>query len=194
MRYSRVINKQNVTEYIILFFFFSFLNNYFVSGCMQGGKLRHTKQWKRLKDYIFREKGPFKSFSGYYYYFCCFDEKRISSEYIPRMKVLIFADSMYYRFVIVEMIQTQYFYNLVSNCRRVFWTITLRLCIKFANINALFLATFYEPILVFVRTTKLKTTATYRFERALLHTSLVFFHCYIWCRFPPGYPFYKIMH
>ena len=44
---------------------------------------------------------------------------------------------------------------------------TIWLCIKFANINTLFLAIFSEPILVFVRITKWKLTATYRFERVL---------------------------
>ena len=44
---------------------------------------------------------------------------------------------------------------------------TIRVCFKFANINTSFLATFSEPILVFVRITKWKSTATYRFERVL---------------------------
>ena len=40
---------------------------------------------------------------------------RISSEYIPRMKVLTFADLMYHRIVIVENTQAQCFDSLISN-------------------------------------------------------------------------------
>ena len=90
-------------------------------------------------------------------------ENRISSEYVPRMKVLIFADFMYYCIVIIENTQAQYFDNLIS-----------KLCISIlsndnmvkhqvSQFNALFLATFFEPVLVFVRTTKFKSTATNRF-------------------------------
>ena len=46
---------------------------------------------------------------------------------------------------------------------REFSTMTILLCIKFA----LLLATFSEPILVLVRTTKQKSTATKRLERML---------------------------
>ena len=80
-------------------------------------------------------------------------KNRISSEYVLRMKVFIFADFMYYRIVIVANTWAQYFDNLIS-----------KLCASVLNndntvkhqvrqYNALFLATFYEPILVFVRTT-----------------------------------------
>ena len=62
---------------------------------------------------------------------------------------------------------------LLVNSARLFSTMTIRLCIKFANINALFLATFSEPILLFIRTTKRKSTATYRFEK--VHFSVLFF-------------------
>ena len=39
-------------------------------------------------------------------------KNRISLEYVARMKVIIFADFMYNRIVIVENTQTQYFDNL----------------------------------------------------------------------------------
>ena len=61
---------------------------------------------------------------------------------------------MSYPIVIIENTLAQYFDNLISNCMRVFSTMTIWLCIKFKNINALFLATYAEPILVFVRKTK----------------------------------------
>ena len=41
-------------------------------------------------------------------------KNRISSEYVPRIKVLIFADFLYYSIVIVKNTQTQYFGNLIS--------------------------------------------------------------------------------
>ena len=44
-------------------------------------------------------------------------KKRISSEYVPRMKVpsvLIFADLMHYYIVIIQNTQKQYFDNLIS--------------------------------------------------------------------------------
>ena len=55
--------------------------------------------------------------------------------------------------------------TLYENCTRVFSTMTIQLCTKFANLNAWFLAIFSDPILAFVRITKWKATATYRFER-----------------------------
>ena len=68
------------------------------------------------------------------------------------MKVPIFADFMYYHIVIIENTQAQYFDNLIS-----------KLCVSVLNndnmvkhqvsqYNALFLATFSEPTLVFIRT------------------------------------------
>ena len=56
--------------------------------------------------------------------------------------------------IIVENTQAQYVDNLTRNCRRVFSTMTIHSCKKVANIKALFLATYTEPILVFVRKTK----------------------------------------
>ena len=41
-------------------------------------------------------------------------KNKISSEYVPRMKVLIFADFMYDHIVIIENTQAQYFDNLIS--------------------------------------------------------------------------------
>ena len=76
-------------------------------------------------------------------------KNRISSEYAPRMKVLIFANLMYYRIVIVENTQAQCFDNLISNCARVFSTMTCDYASTLSNINAFFLAPFTEPILVF---------------------------------------------
>ena len=69
--------------------------------------------------------------------------------------------------VIDENTQEQYFDNLIS-----------KLCASVLNNDnsvkrqvsqyiALFLSTFSEPIQVFVRTIKWKSTATYRFERVL---------------------------
>ena len=120
------------------------------------------------------------------FFFRCFDEKQNTLRvYVPRMKVLIFADLMYYRIVTVENTQAQSFANLISNCTRVFSTKTTWLCIKIGDINALFLATFSEPILVSVRTRK--KTASYRFERALFAKKkqkkkkklFFFFHCFV---------------
>ena len=73
---------------------------------------------------------------------------RISSAYATRIKVhvLIFADLINYHIVIFENTQAQYFDNLTRNS-----TMTVHSCVKFGNINALFLATYTEPILVFVR-------------------------------------------
>ena len=41
-------------------------------------------------------------------------KKRIKSEYVPRIKELVFADFMYNSIVVVENTQTQYFDNLLS--------------------------------------------------------------------------------
>ena len=80
---------------------------------------------------------------------------RINSAYATRMKVIIFAYIMNYRIIIVENTQAQYFDNLTRNCTQVFSTMTFDsvTCIKFANINTLFLATYAELILVFIRDT-----------------------------------------
>ena len=56
------------------------------------------------------------------------------------MKVLGCIKIFAFLYVIVEDTQIQYFDKLISK--------------QFANINALFLATFSEPILLIVRTTK----------------------------------------
>ena len=63
------------------------------------------------------------------------------------MKVLIFADLMYCHTVTVENTQAQYFDNLIF-LKRVFTTMTIRLCIKFANTDALLQATVSEVVLV----------------------------------------------
>ena len=66
---------------------------------------------------------------------------------------------MYYHIVIVENTQAQYFDNLISK----FWVILNNdnmVMHQVSQYNALFLATFSEPILVFVRTMKKKLTAT----------------------------------
>ena len=70
-------------------------------------------------------------------------KNRISSEYVPRMKVLTFADLMYYHIVIVENTQAQCFdVSFLNNDN----TVMHKLC--------QFLATCSKPILVFVKTTK----------------------------------------
>ena len=101
-------------------------------------------------------------------------KNRISSEYVPRLKVLIFADL--YRTYIVENTQVQYCDNRIGNCTctRIFSTMPIQLCIKFASINALFLATFSEFTLCLVRT-NWKATASYVFERVLFTTAYIFF-------------------
>ena len=78
----------------------------------------------------------------------------MSPAYEPKVKLLIFADLMNYRIIVVESSQAQYFDNLTNNCTRTFSIMTIHSCIKFANTNALFLVTYAEPILVFVRNTK----------------------------------------
>ena len=65
------------------------------------------------------------------------------------MKALISADLTYDYSVIIEKTQTQYFDNLTSNCKGVFSTLILLICIKFADINALFPATVSELICFF---------------------------------------------
>ena len=60
-------------------------------------------------------------------------KNRISSEYVPRLKVLTFADLMCCRIVVIENTQAQYFDSLISNYTRVFSTMTIRFCINFAN-------------------------------------------------------------
>ena len=68
---------------------------------------------------------------------------RISSEYVTRGKVLIFADLMYYRIVIFENTQAQCFDASFLNNDN---TVMHQLC--------QFLATCSKPILVFIKTTK----------------------------------------
>ena len=48
----------------------------------------------------------------------------------------------------------EYFDNLIRNCTGAFSTMTVWSYIKFTNINALFLVTYAEFILAFVKTTK----------------------------------------
>ena len=68
--------------------------------CMQKvGKLRDTKQWNRLL--IFAKKGPTQII------FIVLMKNKIRPEYTPMMKVLIFADLMYFRIVNVENTQAQ---------------------------------------------------------------------------------------
>ena len=74
---------------------------------------------------------------------------------------------------------------LYENCTRVFSTMTIQLCIKFASINALFLVTFFEPILVFVRITKRKSTTTYWLAMVFFTITYSLFHSLLWRRFSP---------
>ena len=77
--------------------------------------------------FFFCKKGPFKSVSRFFFFFLFYNYfLRISSENVPRMKVLIFADLIYDRIIITENTQAQYFDTLISNCTRVFSTITIR--------------------------------------------------------------------
>ena len=74
---------------------------------------------------------------------------RISSQYVPRMKDM-FAALLYYRIIIAEKTHI----ILITLSVIVFLTMTIRLCIKLVNINALLLATCSEMDLVFVRRSK----------------------------------------
>ena len=98
---------------------------------------------------------------------------RISSAYATRMKVLIFADLRNYCIVIVENTKAQYFDNLSEICMGVYSPMTMHSCIKFANIqnvNALFLATYAELILVFVRNKEIANTCNLQFVWVLFAT------------------------
>ena len=68
------------------------------------------------------------------------------------MKVFIFADFMYYHIVIVANIQAQYLDNLISKLCASVLNNDNTVKHQVSQYNALFLATFYESILVFVRT------------------------------------------
>ena len=83
-------------------------------GIDKGGNLSY-KTVKKTIDFC--EKGPFKLISPFDYYFLCFDHNRMSSELynVPRMKVVIFADLLYFHIVIVKNTQVQYFDNLKSS-------------------------------------------------------------------------------
>ena len=83
------------------------------------------KTRKKTIDYC--KKGQFKSFV--FIIFVVLMENRIS-EYAPGMKVLIFADLIYYHIVIVKNTLAQYFDNHTSNCMPVFSTMTILLCIS----------------------------------------------------------------
>ena len=85
-------------------------------------------------------------------------KNKISSEYVPRNKVLTFADFMHYRIVIVENTQSQYFDNLL--CASVLKNDST-VKHQVSQYNALFLPTLSEPILVFVRKAKWKSTANF---------------------------------
>ena len=89
--------------------------------------------------------------------------------------LIIFADLMNLCIIFVENTQAQYFDNLTRNCTQVFSTMTIYSCIRFANINALFLDTYAESVLVFVRKTKYQTSATYRLYGPFSQQSIVFF-------------------
>ena len=109
------------------------------------------------------------------------------------MKILIFADFMYKCIVIVENTQAQYFDNLIrklyASVLKNDNTVMHQVC-QYARINALFLATFSEPILVFVRITKWKTTTIYQFERVLFTITHSLFHSLLWHRFSPLFKSY----
>ena len=102
---------------------------------------------------------------------------------MPRTEVFLFADLMYYRIVIVENIQAQYFDNLTST--GVFSPMTIWLCIKFANTNALFLATFSEPILVLSEQRNGKQHQLTDLKRCFLPQLIVFFILFYDVGYPP---------
>ena len=74
---------------------------------------------------------------------------------------------MYYRIVIIENTQAHYFDYFISGLCTSVLKNDNTVKHQVSKYNALFFATFSELILVFVRTTKWKSTATYRFERVL---------------------------
>ena len=108
--------------------------------------------------------------------FVDFMEIRISSEYVSRMKVLIFTECMYYLIVIIENIQVHYFDNLISKLCESVLNNDNTVKHQVGQYNALFLSIFSEPILVFVRTMKWKSTVTYWFERVLFTITYSLFH------------------
>ena len=77
----------------------------------------------------------------------------MSSEYVPRMKVFMFADFMYYCIVIIVNIQTQHFDNLINKLCASVHNNDNTVKHQVSQNNALFLVTFSEPILGIVRTT-----------------------------------------
>ena len=104
---------------------------------------RETCVIQNSKDCRFFRKGSVQSLVVIIIIFVVLMKNRISSEYVPRMKVLTFADMMYYHIVIVENTQAQCFDASFLNNDN---TAMHQLC--------QFLATCSKPILVFVKTTK----------------------------------------
>ena len=113
---------------------------------LQGG-VQPTSFQTAKKIIDFCENGLFKPISRFYYYFCCLDENK------NKLRVCNKDESTNTcRLNFDE--QARYFDILTRNCTRVFSIMTLHSCIKFAIINALFVATYTEPILIFVRKMK----------------------------------------
>ena len=82
--------------------------------------------------------------------------------------------------IIIENTQAQYFNNLTRNCTRVFSTMTINSCIKFANLNDLLLASYAEPILAFCQKNGIANKCNLLLIQALFSTIYSPFHCYIW--------------
>ena len=77
-------------------------------GWSRGWGMQPTS-YKIVKEIVdFCEKGSFKSIRRFIIIFVVLMRIRISSENVPRMKVFIFADLMYYSIVIIENTQAQY--------------------------------------------------------------------------------------
>ena len=89
---------------------------------------------------------------------------------------------MNYHTIIVENTQAHYFDNLSDNLYTKFRryedpgsVLNNDDTIKFADINTLFIVTYAEPILVFVRTTKWKKDGNTDLNRPFSQQSIVFF-------------------
>ena len=65
-----------------------------------------------------------------------------------------------------------------------FSTMIIRLYIKFGNINALFLATFSEPILFFCQNNEMENGSNLPFEQDIFANFYSLLHCFVWRRFP----------
>ena len=95
---------------------------------IQGGWEKTYVVWNNEKDYKYLKKRAWTNWIVVtIIIFVVLMKTRINSAFVPRVKVLIFADLMNYHIIIVEYIQAQCFDNLIiRNCVRVFSTMTIR--------------------------------------------------------------------